>query len=44
MKSYALEKLDIVIQSHTVGLHLEPGPSGPQLVFSLVLLSFCVQS
>ena len=33
MKSYALERFDVITQSHTVGLHLEPGFSGPQLVF-----------
>ena len=33
MKSYAPEKFDVITQSHTFGLHLEPGSSGPQLVF-----------
>lgn len=43
MENDAPEKLDVITQGHTVGLRLEPGSSGAQSVFFLVVLGFCVQ-
>ena len=42
MENDAPEKLDVITQGHTVGLHLEPGSSGAS-VFFLVVLGFYVQ-